>query len=339
MREPGSAPPLPDADPTLDPTPAREPRIRISPAPTPGTAAPDVSVVVVSYNTRQALAVCLESVRRALGGLDVEVIVVDNASWDGSAEMVAERFPEATLIPNRGNVGFGRANNQAFARAHGRYVLMLNPDTELCADALGRLVDFADAHPRAGAVGARLMNPDGSLQHSAFRFPDLGQALFGFFDVVPLDAPINGRHPPARYERPFRAEHLLGACLLLRREALEDVGTFDPRYFMYFEETDLCARLRRAGWENLYTPAARVIHIGAASTSAVRERMSVEFHRSQAYFYRKHYGPAGYIALKAIVWLGIGYRLARSLRAYLRGRVDRHLLLERLGGYWTILWL
>jgi N-acetylglucosaminyl-diphospho-decaprenol L-rhamnosyltransferase len=293
---------------------------------------------VVSYNTRDVLARCLESVRAASDGLDMELIVVDNASCDGSAEMVGERFPEASLLANERNVGFGRANNQAFARTGGRYILMLNPDTDVRSDALRRLVNFADHHPAAGAIGARLENPDGSLQHSAFRFPDLRQAFFGFFDLVPLDAPINGRYRAEEFARAFAAEHVLGACLLLRREALEAVGTLDPRYFMYFEETDLCLRLRRAGWQTLYTPEARVVHIGAASTSAARERMSVEFHRSQAYFYRKHYGARGYWALKALVWLGVGYRLARSLRAYARGRIDRALLRERLGGYWKILW-
>ncbi len=299
---------------------------------------PDLSIVVVSYNSRDVLGRCLESIRAARDRLSVELFVVDNASRDGSADMVAERFPEATLIASEQNLGFGRANNLGFAQARGRYVLVLNPDTEVRPDALHELVRFADSHPRAGAVGARLDYPDGRFQHSAFRFPGLRQALFGFFDLIPIDSPINGRYRTEQFERDFPAEHLLGACLLLRREALEQVGGFDPRYFMYFEETDLCIRLRRAGWQNLFTPGARVLHVSAASTSAAPERMSVEFHRSQAYFYRKHYGLPGYAALKVVVWLGTAYRLARSLRAYLRGRIDRPLLVERLGGYWSILW-
>ncbi len=315
-----------------------------SPHPSPlpkgpkGEGAKDLSIVVVSYNTRDVLARCLASVRAAWESVDAELIVIDNASADGSPDLVAGRFPEATLIKSDRNVGFAAANNLGFARARGRYVLLLNPDAELRPDALRRLVEFADAHPEAGAVGARLENPDGSLQHSAFRFPDLRQALFGFFELVPLDGSTNGRYRPEQYERPFQAEHLLGACLLLRGEALDQVGAFDPRYFMYFEETDLCARLRRAGWQNLYTPEARVVHLGAASTSSAREEMSVEFHRSQAYFYRKHRGLVGYAALKVIVWLGVGYRLARTLRAYLRGRIERALLRQRLVGYWRILW-
>jgi len=298
----------------------------------------DVSVVVVSFNRADLLVRCLESVFADSKGLDLEVIVVDNASADGSAEMVASRFPDIRLIANCENVGFGQANNQAFELASGRFVLMLNPDTVVRPGSLRDLVRFGDAHPEAGVVGARLEEEDGTFQHSAFRFPDWKQALFGFFDVVPLDSAVNGRYHPDQFARWFAAEHLLGACLLLRREALEQVGPLDPAYFMYFEETDLCMRLRQSGWQNLFTPAATIVHVRAASTSTVSERMSVEFHRSQALFYRRHYGLGGYLLLKAIVWPGIGYRLARSLRAFVRGRIGGDLLRERIDGYWRILW-
>jgi N-acetylglucosaminyl-diphospho-decaprenol L-rhamnosyltransferase len=298
----------------------------------------DLSIVVVSYNGGGLLQRCLESIRASRHSLEVEVIVVDNASSDGSADLARRGFPDATLIACEENLGLGRACNLAFGRARGRYVLLLNQDTALMPGALQTLVEVADAHPEAGAIGPRLEYSDGSFQYSAFRFPDFRQAFFGFFDVVPIDSPINGRYPRDEYERTFAAEHLLGACLLLRREALDRIGGFDPYFFMYFEETDLCVRLQRAGWQNLYAPSARVMHVGAASTSAAPERMSVEFHRGQAYYYRKHRGRGGYTALKAVVWLGTGYRLARSVRAYLRGRIGRELLAERLGGYWKILW-
>jgi GT2 family glycosyltransferase len=180
---------------------------------------------------------------------------------------------------------------------------------------------------------------DGRFQHSAFRFPDWKQAFFGFFDgLVPLDSEINGRYPPAQFERSFGAEHLLGACMLFRREALDQVGLFDQSFFMYYEETDLCVRLRKGGWRNYFVPAARVMHVSAASTSASPEKMSVQFHRSQAIFYRRHRGLSGYAVLKVIVWAGTGYRLARSTRAVLRGRISRDLFDERLAGYWRILW-
>ena len=200
---------------------------------------------------------------------------------------------------------------------------MLNQDIAVRPGALRALVDFAETHPLAGAVGARLEYEDGRFQHSAFRFPDWKQAFFGFFDgLVPLDSEINGRYPSEQLDRAFVAEHLLGACLLLRREAIDQVGAFDPTFFMYYEETDLCVRLTRAGWRNYYLPAARAMHVSAASTSAASEKMSVEFHRSQAIFYRRHRGAGGYALLKLIVWAGIGYRLARSLRAF-AARADR----------------
>jgi N-acetylglucosaminyl-diphospho-decaprenol L-rhamnosyltransferase len=309
-----------------------------TPRPDQRSARPDLSVVVVSFNSSRELGPCLQSVLAASDGLEIELFVVDNASCDGSVAMVAERFPGATVVANRENIGFGQANNRAFERARGKYLLVLNPDTVVERDALRELVRLADANPNVGAIGPRLEYPDGSFQHSAFKFPGFRQAFFGFFDVIPIDSSLNGRFPPERYQRPFRAEHLLGACLLLRREALDRVGWFDPGYFMYFEETDLCARLHEAGWLNLYTPSARVTHVQGTTTSADPERMSVEFHRSQARFYRRHRGAIGYALLKLIVWPGVGYRLARSVKAYLRGRIDRPLLLTRLAGYWKILW-
>jgi GT2 family glycosyltransferase len=294
---------------------------------------------VVGYNRRDLLAACLRSVLADRGDLAVEVICVDNASRDGTAAMVAEELPEVRLIESPANVGYGGGLNQGIAQARGRYLLVLNQDIVLRPGALAELVRFAEAHPEAGAIGARLEYEDGRFQHSAFRFPDSKQAFFGFFDgLVPLDSEINGRYPERMLARPFEAEHLLGACMLLRREALEQVGLFDPTFFMYYEETDLCVRLMRAGWRNYYLPTARVMHVSAASTSAASEQMSVEFHRSQAIFYRRHRGPEGYAVLKLIVWAGIAYRLARSVRAVLRGRISRSLFCERLVGYWRILW-
>jgi GT2 family glycosyltransferase len=298
-----------------------------------------LSAIVVGYNGRDLLARCLDSLLEDADGLGVEVIVVDNASHDGTPEMVTERFPTVRLIVNQENVGYGGALNQGIAQARGRYLLVLNQDVAVRPGALQALLDFATTHPLAGAVGPRLEYEDGRFQHSAFRFPDWKQAFFGFFDgLVPLDSEVNGRYPPEQQYRAFVAEHLLGACLLLRREALDQVGAFDPTFFMYYEETDLCVRLTRAGWRSYFVPAARAMHVSAASTSASPERMSIEFHRSQAIFYRRHWGLGGYLLLKTIVWAGTGYRFARSVRAFARGRIGAPLLRERIGGYWRILW-
>jgi N-acetylglucosaminyl-diphospho-decaprenol L-rhamnosyltransferase len=298
-----------------------------------------VTVVVVGYNGRDLLARCLDSVLADLGQIAGETIVVDNASRDGTAEMVAEQFPDVRVIANRENIGYGGALNHGIAVASGKYVLVLNQDIALRPGALREMMAFAEAHPDAGAVGPRLEYEDGRFQHSAFRFPDWKQAFFGFFDgLVPIDSEINGRYSDRQLKEPFAAEHLLGACMLLRRAALDQAGAFDPTFFMYYEETDLCVRLVRSGWRNYYLPSATVMHVSAASTSAASEQMSVQFHRSQAIFYRRLHGPKGYALLKAIVWAGIGYRLARSLRAFARGRISADLLRERVVGYWRILW-
>ncbi|MCC7371690.1 MAG: glycosyltransferase family 2 protein [Chloroflexi bacterium] len=298
-----------------------------------------LSVVVVSYNRRELVARCLDSLLADPDAPSLEPIVVDNASADGTAAAVGERYPTVRVIANGENVGYGRACNQGLAVARGRYLMVLNQDIVVRPGSLAALVRFADAHPDAALVGARLEYEDGRFQHSAFRLPDWKQALFGFFDgLAPLDSERNGRYPPSSYDHPFQTEHLLGACLLLRREAVEQFGLFDPAFFMYYEETDLCARALKAGWRNYYCPDARVMHVSAASTSAASEKMSVEFHRSQAIFYHRHYGGGGYALLKAIVWAGTAYRFARSLRAVLRRRISPDLFRERCGGYWRILW-
>jgi N-acetylglucosaminyl-diphospho-decaprenol L-rhamnosyltransferase len=297
---------------------------------------PELSVVVVTYNSAETIGGCLASI--GAGGASAEVVVVDNASSDASAALVAERFPEARLITSGLNEGFARAVNRAWGETGARYVLLLNPDTELRPHATRALLDFACAHPRAALVGPRILNADGTLQHSCFRFPSLRNVVTGFFGLVPLDSTANGRYSVEQYERPHEIEHLLGACLLVRREAADQVGLLDEAYYMYFEETDWCYRMRAAGWENWYTPAAVVTHRGAHSTSREPERMSAEFHRSQARFYRKHYRPSAYLALKALSVIGVGYWSARTALSLLRGRVTMTTVWRRLASYWAIVW-
>jgi GT2 family glycosyltransferase len=272
------------------------------------------------------------------GGEPAEIVVVDNASDDGTAVLVRERFPNVTLLENPTNEGFGRAANRGWRETTAPYVVILNPDTELRPGAAWALLDFAAAHPRAGLVGPRVLNADGTLQHSCFRFPSLKMVLTGFFGLLPLDSPANGRYRPDEYERPHPVEHLLGACLLVRREAAEQVGLLDDGFYMYFEETDLCYRLRRAGWESWYTPDATVIHHGAHSTSREPERMSAAFYRSQARFYQKHYRLPAYLALKALSVLGVTYWTARTARGLLRRRVSAATARRRLASYWSIIW-
>lgn len=295
----------------------------------------DVSIVVVSYNVRDLLKQCLRSVEGALPSR--QVIVVDNASADGSAGMVREQFPSACLIENAENRGFAAANNQGFAIAQGRYVLMLNPDTAVRGGALETLVRFMDQHPQAGACGGRLYYGDGAPQHSAFAFPTLAQIFLDFFPLNwrLTDSRLNGRYPREWYARgaPFQVGHPLGADLMVRREAAEQVGWLDEGFFIYCEEIDWCMRIRRAGWEVWCVPQAEIVHHEAQSTRQFRDKMFVELWRARFRLFEKHYSPAFRFAARRLVRWGL-WNAARQTRAGFRsGSVTEDEMDRRLGAY------
>ena len=248
----------------------------------------DLSVVIISWNTKGLLMRCLESVLSEGERLSLEILVVDNASSDGSAGMVRDRFPQVHLIANEENVGFARANNQAIDLASGRYILLLNSDTEVCTGALWTLVEFMDRQPRAGAVGARLLNTDGSLQPSCHPMLTPWREFWRllFLERVKRCATYDMAHWDL--QSPRRVEVIKGACLLSRREALERVGSLDERYFMYTEEVDLCYRLQAADWELYWAPQARVVHHEGQSSRQMRESMYIQLYRSKVLFFRKH---------------------------------------------------
>jgi len=261
----------------------------------------DLSIIIVSWNTRELLARCLESVHDTAQGLALEVFVVDNASTDGSATMVRERFPQVQLIENSENVGFARANNQAIRQSRGSCLLLLNSDTEVKPGALRILLDFMDAHSQAGAAGARLLNSDGTLQPSCHPmltpWREAWRLLF-LERVWP-----RATYPMHRWDptSPHPVEVIKGACLMLRRQALDQVGLMDPRYFMYTEEMDLCHRLSKAGWALYWVPSAQVVHHGASSTDQVAGRMYVELYRSKVQFHRKTGGKSRARLFKVLI--------------------------------------
>jgi len=271
----------------------------------------DLSVVVVSWNVKDLLAACLNSVFSSLSAtvLDYEVWVVDNASSDGSPAMVRERFPQARLVANPDNRGFAAANNQALTQAGGRYSVLLNPDTVVIADALGILLGFLDSQPSVGMAGPRLAYTDGSFQHSAFRFPSLAQVFHDFFHVHHRlrDSRFNGRYPRALYEsgRPFPIDHPLGACMMVRRQAFQQVGGFDEQYFMYCEEVDWAMRMKQAGWDVYCVPAAQLIHHAGQSTRQFRDKMFVALWRSRFRLFGKHYGSVFNWVVRRIVRAGL----------------------------------
>ncbi len=276
----------------------------------------DLAIVIISWNVRDLLAACLDSISHLQSppstlhsppsDLHPQIIVIDNASSDGSADMVASRFPRVRLIVNQHNPGFAGGNNQAM-RALGfpisnlqpptspppRYVLLLNPDTVVRDRAIETMVGFMDATPQTGACGARLVYGNGSFQHSAFGFPGLTQIALDFWPLHGrlLDSRLNGRYPRQLYAagQPFEVDHPLGASLLVRAEAIAQVGLMDEEYHMYCEEIDWCWRIKRAGWKIYCVPQAEIVHYGGQSTSQARPDMIVALWRSRKRLYGKYY--------------------------------------------------
>lgn len=259
-------------------------------------AVPRVAVVVVSYNTCPLLQQCLASTAHT----SAHVVVVDNASQDASPAMVRREFPTVDLIANAANVGFAAGTNQGMRHALAavptlEYVLLLNPDAFLRPGALQALIDFLDAHPRVGAVGARLFYPDGTPQEGAWHFPSLWMTVFDLFPPRgPLlgrlyASPLNGRYREERGSQPFPIDHPLGAAMLMRRAVLDHVGLLDESYWMYAEEVDWCFRCRQAGWAIWQVPQAEVVHVAGASTRQLKSRSFVALHRSRLQFFAKHY--------------------------------------------------
>ncbi|MGC8861394.1 MAG: glycosyltransferase family 2 protein [Armatimonadota bacterium] len=272
----------------------------------------DLSVSIVNWNTRDLLDQCLESVYASTGGLDAEVIVVDNASTDGSPDMVRAKYPDTTLIANSENRGFAAANNQALHLSRGRYFLLLNPDTICKPGALERLVRFLDENPKCGAVGPLVLNPDATLQYSWAAFPTFWSEALGRLDRRVRGA---GRLPitaeDTRALGPFRADWVGGCCLMVRRQAIDEIGPMDESLFMYSEETDWCRRLANAGWEVWVEPAAEIVHLGGQSSARVPDEAASRLRQGKIKYFSKHHGPVTGSVLGAV--LGLRSRARRVL--------------------------
>ncbi len=270
-----------------------------------------LSVLIVNWNTRDALAACLRSIENHPASGPFETIVVDNASSDSSADMVEASFPWVRLIRSCRNLGYAAGNNAAFAAASGHWLLTLNPDTEFFDDSLDRAVRSLEAHPRHGALGARLIGTDGKTQRSVRGFPSvagiLGE-LGGLWRLFPRSSLASYRLPLFDYDSRQDAPQPMGTFLLFRRQALESVGDprapFDESFPIFFNEVDLLLRLRNAGWPCLYDPSVRVRHLGGESTRQVRPQMIWESHRSLVRFLRKHrLVPGGPLAQRLLAAL------------------------------------
>jgi N-acetylglucosaminyl-diphospho-decaprenol L-rhamnosyltransferase len=277
---------------------------------------PDVSAVIVTYNARPWIERPLESIR----GRVAEAIVVDHGSTDGTLELIRERFPDVRIIEQE-NRGFGAGNNAGMRVATGDYVLLLNPDAWFLGDGLEKLVAFAEAHPEAGVVGPKLLHPDGSLQRSVRGFPTPWRIATEFFflrKLAPRSRLFNAFHGAAAHDSVSEAEWLGGACLLVRRAALDSVGGFDEDFFLFSEEVDWCYRFRQQGWKVLFYPGAEVVHVVGISNDP---RRYTDLFLSHLRFLHKHRGPAEAERARRVMVAGL------SLRAMLfrgdRGRVAR----------------
>jgi GT2 family glycosyltransferase len=282
-----------------------------------------LSTIIVNWNTKDLLSKCLSSVyeQQIEGGH--QIIVVDNASTDGSQQMVAEKFPEVHLLENKVNHGFAAANNQAMRLGEGEYILLLNPDTEVLANAFETMVDFMEEENENGACGARLLNPDGSLQPSCSPEPTLRTEFIRLFHMKGIRP--DGYHEMDDWDIhiPRQVDVLLGACLLIRREAMQEVGLLDEDYFMYSEEVDYCQRLRKAGWKISWVPHAQVIHYGGQSTRQVATKMFLCLYEGKIKYFRKHHGWLSALAYKLILFAAGFTRLVTAPLLWLSSSKER----------------
>ncbi len=311
----------------------------------------DLSIILLNWNTRDLLAQSLRSLQLPQEGITFEVVVVDNASSDGSRDMIRADFPDVKLHANPRNIGFGAGNNTGIPLTTGRYILFLNTDTVVEEHALAKIVQYADANPDIGILGAKLLNEDGSLQYSCRRYPNL---LTGFFRNTPLGRLMPQNRFASDYlmksfdhETPRDVDWVSGAALMMRRTLYDQIGAFDDDYFMYCEDVDLCWRANHASlssiasvkdlaprksvnvftvgqeeekpqgtWRVTYFPDARIYHYIGKSSDKAPTRMTYEFHRSQYLFYKKHYRPFTPLLIRPLIPLGIALRAVGTMARY-----------------------
>ena len=264
----------------------------------------DLTVSIVNTNNRDLLRDCLRSLFESTQSISLEVFVVDNACTDGSAEMVEQEFPQVHLILNPHRLRFCANHNQVLRRGTGRYLLILNEDTVIPPNAFDKLVAFMDSHPEAGAAGVTMLNPDGTIQYTYAGFPSLRSCLML---MLSLNRLLNEGHYPffPRPEdgKPREVDWTNGACLLVRREAMEQVGLLNEEFLIYAEETDWCYRIKKAGWKIHYLPEVSIYHYQGKATSQARPRRRFRINRSNLLFFRKHYGWLRTLTLRFVLLL------------------------------------
>lgn len=292
---------------------------------------PQLSIIIVNWNSKDYLQKCLQSISANTRGISVEIIVVDGASFDGCGEMLAREFPEVRFVQSNKNVGFAKANNLGFEQSQGDYVLFLNPDTEVVGEAINTLHDFLEKNGDVGIVGAKLLNTDGSVQTSCIQmFPTILNQL--------LDAEILRRAFPrlsfwgiaplfSADKKPAAVEVISGACLMLTRAVFEKIGRFSDDYFLYAEDLDLCYKTHQTGLKNYYVPEAVITHHGGGSSRQTQSVFSTVMMRESVYRFLKKFRGGFYgAAFRASVMLGALVRLVLLLVLFpirlVRGEVE-----------------
>ncbi len=276
----------------------------------------DISIIIVNWNTKEYLLQCLGSIHEVGLRHSWEAIVVDNASQDGSEAEAKKNFPNIKLFRNYINLGFARATNEGLRKAKGKYFLLLNPDTQVKEGAIEALISFMDGHPKAGMVGAQLFNPDGSKQNSVANFPSLATELLNK-RLLRWISPKQFPGKEIRYAEPIEVDSVIGACMMVRREAMDQVGFLDEDYFLFLEETDWCYRMKRAGWKVFHVPQAEILHFQGKSVEQDKRRAKVEYYRSRYHFFEKNRGKGKGSILLAGLMIKLGLEFLSMMIACL----------------------
>jgi len=281
-----------------------------------------LSIVIVNYNTERLLKGCLESVYAGANGTPLDIWVVDNHSRDNSVAMVKSQFPCVQVIENACNVGFSKANNMVISRSDSDYILLLNPDTLVIEDAIDRVLKYMNEHPEVGIAGCKVLNRDGTLQLACRR--SIPTPKVAFYRLTGLSKLFPRSAVMARYnltyedeEKAHEVDAVSGAFLMIRRQAVQEIGLLDERFFMYGEELDWCLRAKRAGWAVMYYPAAQIVHYKGESTKYNSKKAALEFYRAMYLFHKKHFAKDYSPLTNGVIYTGIFLKAICSWKSFL----------------------
>jgi len=281
---------------------------------------PLLSIIVVTWNGKKYAIECLESLQVNLDNLSAEVIIVDNASTDGTPEAIRIQFPNVTLIENHANLGFAKANNIGMALSRGRYLCLVNSDVVIPPGCLEKMVEFLEAHPGIGVLGPKMLSPAGSVVSSVRRLPTVWNTLccaLGLHRIFPRSAMLGGFSMDVKgFDTVQNVEVVTGWFWMIPRKALQSVGGLDEQFFMYGEDIDWCRRFREAGWQVVYYPYIGALHYGAASSGEAPVRFYVEMRRANLQYFRKHHGAIGILGYRFAIWIHELFRVIGNSLIY-----------------------